>query len=106
VEVHEPADKKVKLPIVVIVEPHGAGGPSSGRKPGFTGHIGKGAVSIVAIEDEAVVLREEKVGKSVAVVIANCDAHPITAARDSGFLGHVGKGAIPIVAIERVAKGR
>jgi hypothetical protein len=58
------------------------------------------------VKNDTVVLRDEKVGEAVAVVIANRDTHPIASAWNSRFLGHVGKCAITIVVIESVAKGR
>src|SRR5271170_6444641 len=49
-EVYEAAHEQVELAVVVIVEPHGARGPSGGRDSSLLGYVGEGAVAVVAVE--------------------------------------------------------
>ena len=78
--------------------------PSRARHAGFRRHVGEGAVSIVVVQNAVGILRDVEVGKAVAVVVANGDAHAVGVSGDAGFLGHIGESAVAIIAIERVAQ--
>ena len=104
-ELHKLADEQIQPPIVVVVKPDRAGGPSRRGYAGFLGHIGKGAIAVVVIQDASAVLRNVQIRKAVAIVVADGHALAISAGRDAGFLGHIGEGAVAIVAIESVAQG-
>ena len=104
IELDEPADKQIEAPVIVIVEPKGAGSPSRRDDARLQRDVGKCAIAVVAIKDTAVVAGYEKVGIAVAVVVPDSDAHTVTCVAYSGFYGHVSEGSVAVVPIERVAQ--
>ena len=104
VEIHKPANKEVKFSVVVVVKPDGTRCPALGGQASFPGHIGKRAVAVVVVENDAVVLRHKEVGQAVAVVIAGRHTHPIPAAADAGLFGHVSECSVAIVPVKRIAE--
>ena len=94
-------DEEIELAVVVVVEPHGAGGKSGIGDAGFGGHIGKLAVAQIAEE----MIRSEggdvDVVVAVVVVVADGAAQPVHFDRESGLPGHVGERAVFVVVIER-----
>src|SRR5207302_8049191 len=62
-------------------------------------------VTVVVIENHAVVLCHEEVGQAVAVVIADRYAHAIPAAADPGLFGYVSECSVAVVPVQRVAEG-
>ena len=99
VEIHKPADKEVEFSVVVIVKPDRTRCPALSGQAGFAGHIGERAVTVVVIENHAVVLCHEEVGQAVAVVIADRYAHAIPAAADPGLFGYVSECSVAVVPV-------
>ena len=104
VEVNEPRDEEVEPAVVVVVEPDGAGGPSWSRDPRLLGHIGERAVAVVAVQNAAPVLRDVKIGKTIAVIVAHGCTHAIAATGDAGLFGHVRECAVAVIAVKGVAQ--
>jgi hypothetical protein len=103
-EVGEAADEEVQAAIVVVIEPDGARRPPGSCKAGLCGHVGKGAVAVIAIQDASGILGDVEIGQAVAVVIADRNAHAVGASGNPRLFGDVGKRAIPVVPVEGIAK--
>ncbi len=102
VELSELADEKVKLSIIVVVEPDGARTPARRSHPSLFCDVGEGAVAIVAVENVATILSDVKIGKTVAVVVADGNTHSISPTGHSGPLRNVGKRPVAVVAVESI----
>src|SRR6185437_12978269 len=103
-EIHEAADEKIELSVVVVIEPYRAGGPAWRCDASFVRYIREGAVAIVVIQNAAAILRHVKIGETIGVVVSNSDSHSVAAAGNTGFVGDVGECAVAIVVIECVPK--
>ena len=101
-EFHKLADEQIKPPIVVIIEPDRARGPSRRGQAGHLGHIAERAVAIVVVKDASAILRNVQVRETVAIVIAHCDSLAVPAGRYSSFHGHIGECAVTIIPTQRV----
>ena len=72
---------------------------------GLRRNIGKGSVSIVAIQNGATIAGDVQVGISVVVEVANRHTLAVvTFASHAGLFGHIGECAVAIVAIESRAQ--
>src|SRR4051812_29914488 len=92
--VYEAAHEKIELPVIVVIEPDGAGRPAGHRQTRFLSDIRKGAVPIISIKNCSSKTGDKEVGKTVIVVIAHRHAHAERATRNAGFLCDVGKRAV------------
>jgi hypothetical protein len=87
--IDETACEQVQPPVVVIIEPDGAGGPVAlerlGAQTGFLAHVGERAVAVIAIQNRPSVGGDEHIWETVVVVVANRNAHPECAAATPAF---------------------
>src|SRR5580698_5576400 len=70
---------------------------------GCLSDIGKGAVSVVAIQNDSAKATHQQIRSTIVVVITNCYAHCPTWGGHPGLVGNVGECSIMIVVIERAA---
>jgi len=104
VKIAESADEQIEAPVVVVIEPHGAGAPSRSAHAGLGRHVGEGAVAVVVIENAVWILSDIQIGESVAVVVSHGHAHSVSIALDASFGGDVSERAVAIISIERVVQ--
>ena len=71
---------------------------------GFFAHVGKGAVTVVVVEDVLAEIGDEQIVETVVVVVADADALSPAGMNEAGFGGDIGEGAIAIV-LEEVGDG-
>ncbi len=73
-------------------------------QPGVLGHVGKGAVAVVAVQRIRAQAADKHVGATVAVVVANGHAQAVVAGegRDPGDVSHIAKRAVAFVVEETV----
>src|SRR5262249_2262820 len=102
----EAGDEEIELRVVVVIEPHGAGGPTRRRDARFLCYVSERAVAVVAIENILTVVRDVEIDVAVAIVGGSGDAHSEPAARDAGFVSDISERAVVVVAIERILEGR
>src|SRR5207302_2012093 len=88
-ELHELAHKQIEFAVVVVVEPHGAGGPAGCGDSRFLSHIRKRAIAVVVVQDASAVLRDVDVREAVTVIIAHRDALAVSTARHASLLRYV-----------------
>src|SRR2546423_7404546 len=69
----------------------------------LVGNVGESSVAIVVVQNVASVLRHEKIGKSVIVVIAPDTTQAIAGARNTGLVRDISERSIAIIAVQRVA---
>src|SRR5450432_2859419 len=95
-------DQQVEITVFVVIEPSGAGGPSTFiGDSGLGGDIGKRAVAIVVIQNRAAVAGDIQVGVAVVIEIADRDALPVvTRAANAGRVGNVGERSVAVVVIQ------
>jgi hypothetical protein len=103
--IDEAAHEQIQAPVVIVVEPDRAGGPSGGRQAGLFGDVGELSVAVIVIQDRAAVRGDKQVGKTVVVIVAHGYAHAESAAGYAGFFGHIGEGSVTVVLVKRVADG-
>src|ERR1041385_5436303 len=82
-------NEKIKLAVVVIVEPDGASGPSGSSDTSLVSHIGERPITVVVIKQIASVTRDVQINPSIAIVIAGCDAHAESSAGHSCLVRHI-----------------
>src|SRR5580692_8310231 len=82
-EIDEAANEEIETPIIVIIKPHGAGGPTGGCDTSFFRDIRECAVTVVVIKDAAAVLSDIEIGETIPVIIADGCPHAIAAAHDA-----------------------
>src|SRR5215472_8596973 len=103
-EIDEAANEEIETPIIVIIKPHGAGGPAGSCNASFFSDIRECAVTVVVIEDAAAVLSHIEIGETVPVIIADGCPHAIAAAHDAGLFGNICKRTVAIVVVKGVAQ--
>src|SRR6266550_781756 len=99
---HKAQNKQIKLAIIVIVEPDGAGGPPRRGDSGFISHICERTIAVIAIKNIAAITGDIEINPTIAIVIAGGDAHPKRAAGHSGFVSHVRERAIVVVMVKSI----
>src|SRR5205085_6275223 len=97
IELNEPANEQIEFAVVVIVEPHCTGRPTRRGKARFFSHVGEGSVTVVAVENIAAVLSYVKIGQTVAVIVADRDAHAVAPASDARLVGNISERSVSIV---------
>jgi hypothetical protein len=70
---------------------------------GLVGNVGERPIAIIVVQDVASILRHEKIGKAVVIVVAPDTTQAVTRTRNSSLVGHIGESAIAIIAVQRVA---
>ncbi len=75
VKVDVVGDHEIDEAIAVVVAESGAGGPAAVGDSGFCGHVGEGAVAVVAIENIPAEAGDVDVGPAIVVVVAHGAAH-------------------------------
>src|ERR1051326_3182283 len=96
---HIMRDKQVQLAIIVIVEPHRAGGEAGVGHAGFRGYISKLAVAKIAEKMIAANGGDIDVVKAIIVVVANRTTQAIYLDGQAGCLGYICEGAILIIMV-------
>ena len=71
-------------------------------RPAALGHVGEGAVAVVAEERVAAQAGDEQVGVAVVVVVGGDDAQVVAPAGHARGLGHVGERAVAVVVVQAV----
>src|SRR5579871_2736346 len=102
--VDKSAYEQIEPSIVVVVEPYCACRPPRRGNACLGSHVGKGAVSVVVVENAVGILRNVQVRKSIPVIITNCHTHSVGVALYARMLGHISKSAVAIVVIQSVAQ--
>src|SRR5882724_717788 len=69
----------------------------------LVGNIGERPVAIVVVRNVASVLRHEKIGKSIIVVIAPDTTQAIAGTRNTGLVRDISERSVAIIAVKRVA---
>ena len=101
VEVDVVGDEEIGPAVGVVVAKGGTGGPGVvGRETGWRGDVGEGAVTVVAVEDDAAEAGDEQVRPAIVVVVSDDCTHGPAGRADAGGIGDVGEGAIVIVTVE------
>ncbi len=98
-------DEEVEAAVAVVVAPGGAVTPVAEGNAGFFGHVGEGAVVVVAIEAVCAEVADEDVGPAVVVVIGDGHAEAPAVVGDAGLGGDVGECAV-VVVVEEGSVGR
>src|SRR5580698_4798004 len=80
IEVDEPADEEIEPPVIVVVKPNGARGPTRSSHSRFIRDVGKRSIAIVVIKNAVAVLRHIQISPAIAIVIADGDTHAVAAA--------------------------
>src|SRR5208283_711872 len=102
IEIYKTANKKIKPPVIVIVEPDRARRPSRGDNPSLFRNVRESAIPVVVIQDAPSILRDVEIRKAVSIVIASRNTLAVPASRDSGLFGNIGKGSVAIVSVQGI----
>src|SRR5262245_46849992 len=88
--------EQIELSVAIVVEKRGTRAEGIVLEPGFLRRLAECAVPVIAIENVRTVIRHEKIGIAVIVIIAHCDSHAVGATSlDTGLLRNVGKTELP-----------
>ena len=93
-------DHEIDKSISIVVAECCTGRPSAVGDASFCGHVGKGAVSVVAIENVAAQAGDVEIGPAVVVVVSYGSAHGKAARGETRFCRHVGERTVVIVMVE------
>src|SRR6185503_9647206 len=105
---HVTAYIEIQAPVPVVIEKSSAAMELPGFESGDTslvGYVSKGTVAIVVVEHVAAVLGDEKVWKSVVVIVTPNATEAVRRTRYAGFLSHIREGTLAIVTVESVFDG-
>ncbi len=86
--------------ISVVVTEGGSSRPSAVGHTSFCGHVGEGAISVIAIEDVAAQAGHIKVRPAVVVVVSYSSAHSKAWRGKARFCRHIGKSAVVVVMVK------
>src|SRR5438034_84477 len=102
VELDVVADKKIQMPVAVIIEPGTACAPANPFvvNAGLAGHIGECAVAVVVEQDVVSPEATEQIIPAVVVKVAYRDAGLPSRASDTGLLGYVRKRSVAVVLVK------
>ena len=94
--------EQIQLTVVVIVKPHGAGGPAGCGHTCFLRDVSKCSVAVVVIKNIAAITCDIEIDPAIAVIIGSGDAHTKTGSSHSCFVGDVSESAVMIIMVEGV----
>src|SRR6516225_10014213 len=96
------ADQEVKVAVLIVVKPPGAGGPPSFiTNTRLLSDIGKSTVAIVVVQDGAAVSGHVKIRIAVVVIVADRYTLPVeTSGADARLFRDVSKRAVTVVVIK------
>src|SRR5450631_2904434 len=100
IPLHIASYKKIKIPIVVVVEKSSRCGPPSCFNASFLCNIGERPVAVVMVEDILPVTCNIDIGIAIVVIVSNSYAHAVVAIPGLGqscSFGNVGKGSILVL---------
>ena len=98
---HVVADEEIEKAVAVVVEPKGGGAEAFPlAEPGRIGDINERSFSCVTEEAVLTNTRDEDIGISVVVVVADSNAHAVELDIKAGSRGYIGEGAVAIVVKE------
>src|ERR1700733_13975576 len=103
VVLYEVTDKQIEQTVVVRIKPHSAGEQARRVQARSFGHIGKGSVTVVVIENQSSIGCYQNIGPSVSIVVGDCNSNAEISSRHACLFRHIGKGAVPVVAIQSIA---
>src|SRR5436309_15861679 len=72
---------------------------------GLVGHIAKGSVAVVVIQNIPAVLSHKRIRKAVVVVIAADTTQAVARSWNAGFLSGIGDFAVSISSVQSIAGG-
>src|SRR5437763_15377271 len=72
---------------------------------GLVGHIAKGSVAVVVIQNIPAILSHKKIRKAIIVVIAPDTTQSVARPWNAGFFGEIGECAVSIISVQGIAGG-
>ena len=97
-------DKQIEQTVIVAIEPDGAGEQARLIEARCFGHIRKGTVAIVVIENQPPIGCYQKIDPSVSVVVCGGNSEAEIPSRHACLFRHISKGAVTIIAIQSIAQ--
>ena len=97
-------DKQVEQAIIVRIKPDGAGEQARLIQARSFGHIRKGSVVVVVIENQPPIRCYQKIGPSVSVIVGGGNSDAKISSRHACLFRHIGKCAIPVVVVQSIAQ--
>ena len=98
VKVHIIRDEEIEMAIEVVVQKAAARTPATAtpRDAGFFGHVRKGSIAVVMIQNVATPVADEQIVVAVVVVVADGRAHPVEDPLQARLARHVAKAGQPV----------
>src|SRR5262249_38670023 len=97
---NEARNEQVELPVIVVVEPNRASGPTLHSYSSLLGHVGKRAVTVIMIQRITAVVGDIEVLPPVTVIVGCGHSHAKPSACDSCSIGHVSERAVVVVVVK------
>ena len=99
-------DNKIEPSVFVVIEPPGAGGPSSFvGNASFRSDVGESSVAIIVIENRAAITGDVQIRVSVVVEVADGNTLTIvTFAAYAGLFRDIGESAVAVVVVKSAAQ--
>src|ERR1019366_9227381 len=97
-------DKKIQVPVAVVVEERSPGTPANFRieQPRFFRDVAKRSIAHVAVKLVLAIVGAEEIFKAVVVVVPDRDGVGPSHRLQSRLFGDIGEGAVSIVLVEPV----
>src|SRR5438105_11950643 len=105
---HVAADEQIEPAIAVVIEERRSRMKSTRfctSYAGLVGHIAKGSVAVVVIQNIPAVLSHKKIRKAIVVVIAPDTTQSVARPWNAGFLSDIGECAVSIIPVQGIAGG-
>src|SRR6516162_325177 len=106
IEKDEARDKEIEPAIIIIVKPHGVGGPARSGDPRLVSHVGERSVAIVVVKNVASVPGHVQIDPAIAVIISGGYTHSKCAAGYASLVRDVGESAIMIIVVQSILQRR
>ena len=96
--------EEIEMAVAVVVEKSTTRTPAGlfVQQSGGLGHVGEGAVSVVAVQTVLSEVGAKNIFEAIVVVIANADSGSPAHGFESGLFGDVGKRSIAVIFVETV----
>src|SRR6185437_4758906 len=106
VELHVAGDKKVELPIVIVIAPRRPRGPAAQCHTRLLGDVGESAVVIIVVKAILAEIGDVDVGPAIVVVISHRHSKTPAMVANTRLIGDVAEGAVMIVVQQHRPRGR
>ena len=100
IDIEVVGDVKAQATVVVVIVEGAPHTPAVAAHARLSGHVGKGPVAVVVIQNVPAVVGDVKIVVTVVIVVSNADSHAPAGVVQTRAQGHIRELAVAVVAIK------